>query len=76
MDVQMPEMDGLEATRRIRQEWPPNRQPHIVAMTAGAFEDDRKRCLETGMDQYVSKPVRAQELAEVLSRVGRHEASG
>ena len=76
MDVQMPEMDGLEATRRIRQEWPPNRQPHIVAMTAGAFEDDRKRCLETGMDQYVSKPVRAQELAEALSRVGRHETSG
>jgi signal transduction histidine kinase/ActR/RegA family two-component response regulator len=68
MDVQMPEMDGLEATRHIRAELPPPRQPRIVAMTAAAFPEDRARCLGAGMDDYVSKPMGMEELANVLRR--------
>ncbi|MEM9245785.1 MAG: response regulator, partial [Cyanobacteria bacterium P01_F01_bin.153] len=66
MDVQMPEMDGLSATRRIREEWPPERQPTIVAMTANAMQGDREACLEAGMDSYVSKPIQINRLATVL----------
>ncbi len=66
MDVQMPVMDGLEATRRIRAELPAERQPHIVAMTANAMEGDRERCLAAGMDGYIAKPVRPEDLAEVV----------
>jgi signal transduction histidine kinase/CheY-like chemotaxis protein len=51
MDLQMPEMDGLEATRRVRKGWPPDRQPRIIAMTAAAFSEDRARCLEAGIDR-------------------------
>jgi len=69
MDVQMPEMDGLEATRRIRARTD-IAQPRIVAMTAGAFADDRERCLAAGMDDYLAKPVRLGELAAVLVRAG------
>jgi CheY-like chemotaxis protein len=68
MDVQMPEMDGLEATRRIRGELPATNQPRIVAMTAAAFPEDRVRCLDAGMDDYVSKPVSMEELVAVLRR--------
>lgn len=68
MDVQMPEMDGLEAARRIRRDWPDDRRPRIIAMTAAAFPEDRARCLEAGMDDYVSKPVSVEELAKVLRR--------
>jgi signal transduction histidine kinase/ActR/RegA family two-component response regulator len=68
MDVQMPEMDGLEATRQIRRDWPADRAPRIVAMTAGAFEADQQRCLDAGMDDYVSKPIRVRQLREVLER--------
>jgi CheY-like chemotaxis protein len=67
MDVQMPEMDGLEATRQIRQ-MATITQPHIIAMTANAMEDDRAICLAAGMDDYVSKPIRANELLEALSK--------
>ena len=66
MDVQMPEMDGLEATRRIRQGMPAHRQPRIVAMTAAAFPEDRVRCLEAGMDDYVAKPIGMEDLAAAL----------
>jgi signal transduction histidine kinase/CheY-like chemotaxis protein len=69
MDVQMPEMDGVEATRRIRREFPPERQPRIVAMTAAAFPEDRNRCLDAGMDDYVSKPIDMEELIAALRRV-------
>src|SRR5262249_42967792 len=70
MDVQMPEMDGLEASRAIRQleaagEIPTGHIP-IIAMTAHALSGDRERCLASGMDGYVSKPVRATQLLEAI----------
>ena len=65
MDVQMPDLDGLEATRRIRSEWP-DRPIRIIAMTANAMEGDRETCLEAGMDEYLSKPIRPDELAAAL----------
>jgi signal transduction histidine kinase/DNA-binding response OmpR family regulator/HPt (histidine-containing phosphotransfer) domain-containing protein len=68
MDVQMPEMDGLEATRHIRREWPEARQPHVIAMTANAMQGDREMCLAAGMDDYVSKPIRIEELVSALSK--------
>jgi CheY-like chemotaxis protein len=68
MDVEMPEMDGLEATRRIHGEWPGDERPRIVAMTAIAMQGDREICLAAGMDDYVSKPIHLDELAEALSR--------
>jgi len=66
MDVHMPQMDGLEATRRIRAELPQQRQPRIVAMTASALAEDREACHGAGMDGYLAKPVRSAELAAVL----------
>lgn len=69
MDIQMPEMDGLDATRHIRTHIPHTRQPYIVAMTAHALQEDRDLCLSVGMDDYVSKPVRLQDLIQTLERV-------
>ena len=66
MDVQMPEMDGLTATRRVREEFPPERQPRIVAMTANAMQGDAELCLGAGMDAYLSKPVKMDEVKAVL----------
>jgi GAF domain-containing protein/DNA-binding response OmpR family regulator/anti-sigma regulatory factor (Ser/Thr protein kinase) len=66
MDVQMPEMDGLEATRRIVANWPENRRPRIVAMTANAMQGDREECLAAGMDDYVTKPIRVDALVQAL----------
>ena len=65
MDVQMPEMDGLEATRRLRARWP-TRHLRVVAMTANAMDGDREMCLAAGMDDYISKPIRPEALAEAL----------
>ena len=66
MDVQMPEMDGLEATRRIVDQIPVEQQPWIVAMTANAMDGDRARCIEAGMKGYISKPIRVHELVDAV----------
>ncbi|HET6878574.1 MAG TPA: PAS domain S-box protein, partial [Pirellulales bacterium] len=69
MDVQMPEMDGLEATAVLRKQLVSGRRLPIVAMTAHAMVGDRERCLEAGMDDYLSKPIRARELLAVVEQV-------
>ncbi len=66
MDIQMPEMDGIEATKIIRQRWPAG--PKIIAITAYALDYSRETCLEAGMDDYIAKPVKMDELADVLRR--------
>ena len=71
MDVQMPEMDGLEATSKIRATLPPHRQPRIIALTAGATADDREDCAAAGMDQFITKPVRVAELYAALAEALR-----
>jgi PAS domain S-box-containing protein len=71
MDCQMPELDGYEATRRIRrweQGHPAARPQYIVAVTAHALDGDRERCLDSGMDDYLSKPIRLEDLARALER--------
>lgn len=68
MDMHMPQMDGLVATRRICERWPRDRRPRIIAMTASAMQGDRERCLAAGMDDYIAKPVRMEELRTVLER--------
>src|SRR5262249_33946835 len=68
MDVQMPGMDGLEATRRIRAEWRAAERPRILAVTANALREDRETCLAAGMDGYLSKPVLLEDLRAALHR--------
>jgi CheY-like chemotaxis protein/HPt (histidine-containing phosphotransfer) domain-containing protein len=68
MDVQMPEMDGLEASREITQRWSGDARPRIVAMTANAMQGDRELCFAAGMQDYVSKPIRVEELIAALER--------
>jgi signal transduction histidine kinase/BarA-like signal transduction histidine kinase len=70
LDVQMPEMDGLEAARQICERWSPERRPAIIAMTGNALMGDREKCLAAGMDDYISKPVRVSELQAALERWG------
>ena len=69
MDVQMPEMDGLESSRRITSAMPPGHRPRIVAMTANAMQGDREACLAAGMDDYIAKPIRVDQLVEALMLV-------
>jgi CheY-like chemotaxis protein/HPt (histidine-containing phosphotransfer) domain-containing protein len=68
MDVQMPELDGLDATRQICERWPEETRPHIVAMTANALPEDREACFAAGMNDYVAKPIRSEELVAALKR--------
>jgi len=68
MDVHMPEMDGLTATRRICEEWSPSLRPRIIAMTANAMKGDREKCIIAGMNDYISKPIRVKELVQSLSQ--------
>jgi len=69
MDVQMPQMDGLEATRRICQNWSSAQRPRIIAITANAMQGDRQMCLDAGMDDYVSKPIRLEALVQALEKM-------
>jgi CheY-like chemotaxis protein len=68
MDVQMPEMDGWQASRRIRSDFPSDAQPWIIAMTAGILDEEREECAEAGMDGFVSKPIRPEELRVELEK--------
>ena len=69
MDVQMPELDGLEAARRILARWPERKdRPWIIALTANAMEGDREACIAAGMDDYISKPIKTEELAVAMDR--------
>ena len=68
MDVQMPEMDGLEASRRIVTRWSNGGRPRIIAMTANAMQGDREECFAAGMDDYVTKPIRVDALVEALNQ--------
>jgi signal transduction histidine kinase/DNA-binding response OmpR family regulator len=70
MDIQMPELDGLEATRRIRRRWPGGEGPRIVAMTANAMDGDREACLDAGMDDYIAKPIAPEALQATLAATG------
>jgi CheY-like chemotaxis protein len=75
MDWHMPEMNGLEATIAIRRELPPGRQPWIIGLTANAMTGDREKCLQAGMDDYMTKPLRREELVAALRRAGSHRES-
>jgi CheY-like chemotaxis protein len=68
MDCQMPELDGYSAARQIRQQEVQGKRTRIVAVTANAMEGDRQRCLDAGMDDYLAKPIRFEELQRVIAR--------
>jgi len=73
MDVQMPEMDGLDAAREIAARWKPNERPRIVAMTANAMQGDREMCVAAGMDDYLTKPIRVDQLVAALYNVAARQ---
>jgi PAS domain S-box-containing protein len=68
MDIQMPEMDGLQTTRIIRQKWEKASQPRIIALTAHTLEADQERCIKSGMDGYIAKPMKLEDLRSALRR--------
>jgi signal transduction histidine kinase/ligand-binding sensor domain-containing protein/DNA-binding response OmpR family regulator len=74
MDVHMPEMDGLEATRQIRKDFA--NQPVIVALTANAMQGDEEECRQAGMDDYLSKPIKLEDLISVLAKWSLHRKAG
>lgn len=71
MDVQMPEMDGVTTTRELRRRWGDEMRPHIIALTANAMQGDRELFLAAGMDDYLSKPIRGEELVRALEQTPR-----
>ncbi len=75
MDVQMPEMDGLEASRQINKRWPRPQRPRIIGVTANAMQGDREQCLAAGMDDYITKPIRVEELVGALSQARAQAAA-
>jgi CheY-like chemotaxis protein len=72
MDLKMPVMNGLDATKAIREKLPPVDQPHIIAITAYAMTYDREKCIRAGMDDYLSKPITLEDLKEIISRYSLH----
>jgi CheY-like chemotaxis protein len=79
LDVQMPVLDGLEASRKVCELYPDKKQrPWMIAMTANAMQGDREDCLAAGMDDYLSKPIRAVGVGEALKRAAERlrERSG
>lgn len=75
MDVQMPDMDGLTATKKIVEGWPEQERPWIIAMTANAMDGDREACLDAGMNDYVTKPIKADQLKEAFSRYEQRQSA-
>ena len=75
MDVQMPKMDGLDASRRITAKYKPELRPHIIAMPANAMQGDREECLAAGMDDYITKPIRVDALVLALNQAKARDAS-
>jgi len=75
MDWHMPEMNGLEATTVLRRELPPERQPWIIGLTANAMIGDREKCIQSGMDDYLCKPLRKEDLVAAFARVQTHVVS-
>lgn len=76
MDVMMPEMDGIETTKRIVARYPAETRPRIIALTANAMRGDREACLKAGMDDYLAKPIRVEKLNEMLERCQRIGGDG
>ena len=79
MDIMMPEMDGIETTRKILERYSEEERPRIIALTANAMRGDRDRCIAAGMDDYLAKPLRVDQLGEALERcipVGKRDAGG
>jgi CheY-like chemotaxis protein len=72
MDVQMPEMDGLDATRAIRSSHPALRQPYIIALTASALVEDHHACIAAGMDDYTAKPAHLRDYEDAIGRAQAH----
>jgi CheY-like chemotaxis protein len=68
LDVQMPKMDGLAVARYVCQKWPQEQRPYMIAVTANAMQDDREECLNAGMDDYIVKPVRVEELISAIHK--------
>ncbi|MEO0375297.1 MAG: ATP-binding protein, partial [Cyanobacteria bacterium P01_A01_bin.17] len=68
LDIEMPKMDGLTAARLICEQWPPSARPYLIAVTAYAMNDDRQRCLDAGMNDVITKPLRGQTILQALQR--------